>query len=272
MEKKLHVIQADRYVVVADLRDASFKLFQIAFSRDASIFVTFPYLKGCGATMGIVTMPGGEAVFEHFEVGETFAVSSHLVKYAHHPSGRAHFSLTGKARTTGVRQSVPLSRASGHLFTVRFQGLRAFDKVEVNEKSTSKRKVVPFQGQESGEIKIVGQIYGERELLRLLHGAAGNKSYWIPIGFPDGSRRIGVVLATPYIFEGDRRYLLVTGQPNPDKFLVGIDEGLSFMGGFDSADHVDDYSRDSSYLMMFAHRMNMDELGKIRPNIDIETA
>ena len=43
-----------------------------------------------------------------------------------------------------------------------------------------------------------------------------------------------------------------------------------FIGGFDSADHVDDYSRDSECLMMFAHRMNIAEAELVRPIIDIK--
>jgi len=267
----LNVLKGDRFVFVGELPGSSFKLFQIAFaSSDGSLFVTFPYLKGCGVRMGEVTLPAGLREIKHFNVGESFATSSQLVKYAHHPSGQAHFSLDGRVRTTGIRQSVPLSAVSGHLFTVRFQGLRAFTKVEANEKSTIKRQLVPFLGSEEGEIKIVCQLFSESELKRQLHTNASNDSFWIPVELPDGKRVPGVPLATPFIAGGERRHLFVYADTRPAKWLAGAQEAISFLGGFDSCEHVDDYTKPTSCLMLFAHRMpEVEQLRREGKTVDL---
>jgi hypothetical protein len=54
-------------------------------------------------------------------------VTSHLVKYSHHPDGRAHFSQDGKILTAIKRQSIALDRQNGHMFTLYIQGLHALD-------------------------------------------------------------------------------------------------------------------------------------------------
>lgn len=105
----INVVSAERYVVVAETDCGHRKIFQILFSKkDGSLFVTFPYLKGCSARVGTLVMPKGVGYHEQFHVGKDFPVSAHLVKYSHHPSGQAHFSLTGKVRTTIKKDSMRL--------------------------------------------------------------------------------------------------------------------------------------------------------------------
>lgn len=53
-----------------------------------------------------------------------------MVKFAHHVSGAAHFSLDGKMNTVVRRAAVPLDQVNGRLFSVMFQGLQSFEKVD----------------------------------------------------------------------------------------------------------------------------------------------
>jgi hypothetical protein len=271
----LHVLRADCYVIASDVPGSeqpatAHKLFQFTFSRDGSIYVTFPYLSGCGAVMGEVTMPPGEWYFETFNVGETFSVSSHAVKYAHHPSGRAHFSLSGKVLTTGTRQSVPLSATSGHLCTVRLQGLRAFTPVEANERPSHKRRVIRFDAAESDSVSFVAHVYGERDLLSLIRLRADAKRYWIAVELADGTRLQGIVLATPYLYEGERRYILLGCNTDDGPALKNVGSAaIAFMGGFDPPKRINEISAPTSLLMMFIHPMNVAVVSQTLPNIDL---
>lgn len=53
-------------------------------------------------------------------------VTSHLVKYAHHPDGEAHFSQTGKVLTQVRRRAMPLDGIEGHCFHDSGTGARGF--------------------------------------------------------------------------------------------------------------------------------------------------
>lgn len=48
-------------------------------------------------------------------------VTSHKVKYSHHPDGRTHFSQDGKIFTKVIKSSASFDEVDGHLFTVQFQ-------------------------------------------------------------------------------------------------------------------------------------------------------
>jgi hypothetical protein len=96
------------------------------------------------------------------------ALASHLVKYSHHPDGRAHFSQDDKVRTVIRRQSVPLYEQQGHIFTVLIQGLRAFEAAAASKenKISAKPATVTFQIADRfpKAIRIIGRWYWIEDL------------------------------------------------------------------------------------------------------------
>lgn len=267
----LNVFGAERYVVAALVNGSARKLFQIAFSKkDGSLFVTFPYLKGCGGRLGVVTIPKGSSYFDTFTVGQNFPATSHLPKYSHHPSGQAHFSLSGKVRTAAIKQAVPLSQAGGHIFTARFQGFSHFNELERNRTSTKQRGIIPFSFEDEKNvqsIKFVCHIQSEDQLTK--RGGYNNTAIWMKVQLPDGRMFLGIALATPFYFEGVRRYLILYAECT-DYFITNVEKGISFMGGFDPEDVVFDHSRDTTCLMMFIHELtNMNQLAATFGSIDL---
>jgi hypothetical protein len=88
-------------------------------------------------------------------------VTSHRVKYSHHPDGRAHFSQDGKIFAAIKRQSISLDTQNGHMFTLYIQGLHALDVAKTAkdaERISANRSVINFQIEPAAEaIKFVGR-------------------------------------------------------------------------------------------------------------------
>jgi hypothetical protein len=102
---------------------------QVTFSkRDDSLFVGFPYFAHSSGILSPVTIEKWQHTNVKISLGHVGLgkCTSHLVKYAHHPNGKAHFSQTGKILTRIRRQSVPLKSVRGHIFTAYAQGLHDF--------------------------------------------------------------------------------------------------------------------------------------------------
>ena len=120
---------SDRIVITLKADGHRHKIFQILFRKDGSLFVNFPYFSKTQGVLAEVTVNGAPGSSCEVNLADTGRVASHLVKYSHHPDGRAHFSQDGKIKTEIKRQSVPLRDQQGHIFTLLFQGLRAFTSV-----------------------------------------------------------------------------------------------------------------------------------------------
>lgn len=84
------------------------KIIQVLFSKDGSLYVTFPYFKHAEGLLAVVTVTRPPGTTSEINLADTGKVASHLVKYSHHPDGRAHFSQDGKVRTEIRRQAVAL--------------------------------------------------------------------------------------------------------------------------------------------------------------------
>src|SRR5262249_32456027 len=139
--------RSERIVLTVQRGQSPTKGVQSMFGRGGSLFVNFPYFRPRTGILAAATSPGnGQRTSEvNFQVGEKIA--SHLVKYAHHPDGRAHFSQDGKVRTAIKRQSIALERQQGHIFSALFQGLDAFDAANDAKDSgvSAKRTVLTFE-------------------------------------------------------------------------------------------------------------------------------
>jgi hypothetical protein len=144
--KTIRRFQSRRFVFGVRTSDTLFKVFQVIFSKsDGSLLVNIPY---SSITHGILSkgrLPRGD-VESQVHLEERGKVTSKLVKYSHHPDGKAHFSQDGKVRTEISRQSLPLAQAKGHLFTLHAQGLLQFAKepTSTNANPSPSRTLLTF--------------------------------------------------------------------------------------------------------------------------------
>lgn len=199
--------------------------------------------------MGEVRLDAAVTYPSSLTVGDDFSVSTHYVKYSHHPSGMAQFSLTGKVKSVVRRTSVPLSEVEGHLFTLKVQGLNQFDLVKPEERLRNhKRGLVEFgfDCDESQSLDFFGYYYSERQLAsRAVYGA---DTPWTRVTTPDGRSLMGIALATNYFHDGERRYLMLAGERVP-QICKDQEVFLSFMGGFDPSEVAFDHNRSTGFLM-----------------------
>jgi hypothetical protein len=103
-------------------------------NRDGSILPMFPSFAHNEGLVGELSMKAG-ARAASYGLANHGKVTGHLVKYSHHPDGRAHFSQDGRVRTEIKRQSVPLDRQHSHMFTIQVEGLKSFAPPRVNDKT-----------------------------------------------------------------------------------------------------------------------------------------
>jgi hypothetical protein len=255
-------------VVTIKRRDHRYKLLQVGFLKDGSVFVTFPYFKHRTGLLSVTTTPATgrpEAVVNLEHGGK---VTSHLIKYSHHPTGLALFSQTGKVRSEVRRQSVRLDEQEGHLFTVMINGIEAFRPARGAKDSASgpDRTAITFElpanADPSGTLKIVGRWY---DVSRLRFAgpvvSAGPKVQTVD---PDGQIRSAAALANPA--EGTRHVLLLTCEVMP---RVGTDpEMLMFIGGFDPREVMDDTRREAGFLAFVYPAANPGELKQKLGTVD----
>jgi hypothetical protein len=71
-------------------------------------------------------------------------VSTHQVKFTHHPTGEVLFSKTGRVRSEIRRQSFPLSGPIGHLFQLHAYWLSGFELLS-EERLKRKKLYLPFR-------------------------------------------------------------------------------------------------------------------------------
>ncbi len=101
------------------------RVLKLLFGRDGSIYVTFPGLTISEGIAAPVTVPPGE---QFLNINMTAKQTGHVVKYSHHASGEALFSLTRKVRTEAElrRNIAPLTTFTGTLFVMQIQDMSAF--------------------------------------------------------------------------------------------------------------------------------------------------
>jgi hypothetical protein len=156
--------RAERIVCAVTVGGGCYKVAQIVFQkRDGSVFVTFPYYEHSN---GLVSYAKLAAHSSQLDLKPGGKVTSHLVKYAHHPDGEAPFSQCGKVLTQVRKTAVRLDEAGGHLFTVHIVGwseFKATSELEMARGPTARRTLLNFDfGTETPRgIKIVGRLYTE---------------------------------------------------------------------------------------------------------------
>jgi hypothetical protein len=243
----LKAFRSERIIVTIKVGTTKRKVLQIIFSRDNSLYVNFPYFRHRVGLLATATMPANRRgpIDINLEIGGK--VASHLVKYSHHPDGRAHFSQDGKVRTEIRRQSLALDQHEGHMFTVMLHGLNAFASADpINAEPNPKRTTITFDvpgDPEPTAFKLVGRWH-DSSTFQWSGTLPSTVGPIVPIAQPNGKQQNSFAIANPH--EGERRVLLLTCEPIPP---LGPDpEMLLFLGGFDSKEIVNDRTKDSGFL------------------------
>lgn len=265
--------RAERYVIAVEIGPKRHKLMQIMFAKkDGSLFINFPYFKHSEGLTSLVAIPPNINYPTDAELNPGGKATSHLVKYAHHTDGRAHFSQDGRVRSTVRKQSIPLSELTGHFFTVQLQGLSEFEPADPRDDNapvTMKRKIVNFKfhDMEPEALKIVGRWYSRSQIAEMVKNPANSPI--IDCMIEGGKRWPGVLLANPFPLNGKEYVLLLMCEPIPLMDSVRP-ASITFVGGFDPPEIVNDIGRETTFLAFTYPVTNLEELAKELGSIDFD--
>jgi hypothetical protein len=244
--KTVAAFRSERVVCVARSGQLRAKAFQIGFEKDGSFFIHFPYFKHRTGILSSSEIPATGKRQSDVNLENGGKVTSHLVKYSHHPDGCAHFSQDGKIFTAIRRQSIPLDVQNGHMFSLYIQGLHALEAATAAkdvERILVKRSVVDFEIQPTAEaVKFVGRwldIYKLR--VSEPNATVGPRHTLVD---PDGALTIATLVAST---QPDVKHVLAVTcvgvprlGPEPEIFV--------FNGGFDAPEVMTDQTKKAGFL------------------------
>ena len=243
--KNVSAIRADTVVCVIKAENLRAKVFQVLFRRDGSLFVSFPYFRHRVGILSSSAIAGDGECQSQISLGHGGKVTSHRVKYSHHPSGEAHFSQDGKIRTEIRRQSSRLDTLNGHMFSLLVQGLGSLETAHPTKdtRTSPKRTLIDFHIDPKSEaIRFVGRWYDVNSLR--VSTPESSVGPTIPIVDSGGNRTEGILLASPH---PKLRHVLVVSclsmpslGPDPEIFL--------FYGGFDHGETMTDAHKEAGFL------------------------
>ncbi len=244
--QRLQVIQADTYVIAVQCDGIARKLFQIIAARDGGLYVAFPYSPFDQGRVGIIEVKANAV---ETIIGEGFPLTSHHVKYSHHPTGRVQFSQTGRVKSVIGRSGIPFGQVSGHIFSVTFQGISRYPAGDKKGFAKYKRTLVPFEGTPLAKAyKFVAYIHSANELATRVKGLGD--ALWLTCVTPSGRLNTGITLATKFRDHCGLRFILLQMETTA-AIRADIGEFLMFIGGFDPPSISMDPVKDTQALMFF---------------------
>ena len=263
--------RSERYIVAVETASSRCKMFQVMFQKkDGSLFVNFPYFKHGEGIVSLVTWTPENPPPANLSLEPGGKITSHRVKYSHHPNGRAHFSQDGRVLTAIKKQAVPINEIQGHVFTIQLQGLGCFEPLEPAAETplaTTKHITLkfPFSSEEPEAIKFVGFWYPQDAILnRLTSGIVGPM---MTLNTRNGKSYRAFICSAPHGHAGEERILALAyeGIPRLDK---GGEAALTFIGGFDRPEIVNDLTKTTTFLALWYPVTNADELTTRLGSID----
>lgn len=258
----LEPLRHQEFNIVARSPSKEHRILKVLFHRDGSVFVMFPSFKENEGLVGKIRFAAG-AKSATFSLAKHGKITSHLVKYSHHPDGRAHFSQDGLVKTEIKKQSVSLDREQLHMFTVYAEGLGGFDAPRVTDNTP--KLVFPIYGGPPG-VKMIASWCELRNMggTDPIHPGSGE----IVIRFPDGQTKAGWLVGPPIGNPSDRFALLVTPE-EISSLSTDVGPCLSFLGGFDSRQIALDHSKETSFLIMKYPCTSPEDLRQSIQSIDL---
>lgn len=266
--------QGLRFVFTIQMDKECYKMFQIVFGqKDGAVYVNLPYFQETSGIVAAATLPPFVRS-ANLELANYGKVTSHLIKYAHHPDGEAHFSQDGKVLTKVRNKTKPLAEVDGHLFSIRAQGLSHFEKAITKNEQPPKlnRTVLNFDMTEtkSDSFAFIANWYETRNVLARIPLSHRGGEFG-PSGFaetPTGQRMPFFLIGTPQRSPFEKYSLVVSCCVIPplDKNREAI---LSFMGGFDPKFKYEDWTQRYSFLTALYPCSNADDLKVKIGSIDL---
>ncbi len=244
--KTVAAVRSQRVVCVAKVSELRAKAFQIGFDKDGSLFIHFPYFQHRIGILSSSEIPATGERKADVNIEHGGKVTSHRVKYSHHPDGRAHFSQDGKIFTAIKRQSISLDTQNGHMFTLYIQGLHALDVAKTAKDAEGisvNRSVINFQIEPTPEaIKFVGRWLDINKLrVSEPNVTVGPRLTMVD---PDGVKTDAILVASPYA--NAKHVLAITCVAIP---RLGPDrEIFLFHGGFDAPETMTDPTKEAGFL------------------------
>lgn len=272
----MNPFRSEKYVITVQVGQDRYKVLQIIFGqKDGSLFVNFPYYQHTEGLVSVATLAGGKGSSQKIKLVPGGKVTSHLVKYSHHPDGTALFSQDGRVLSSVRKKSIPLNEEDGHIFTTQFQYLKAFrmaDKVKDKNKYDPKRSIINFSfgDKEPEAIKIVGRWYTLKELLGRITVNDGKTRIFgpkVPCQTHAGKKYWGFLLSPKARNPMDKYTLLLTCEAIPKLDKLG-QTCLTFIGGFDPPYIINNLEVDTTMLALSYPASNYEELKKSVGSID----
>jgi hypothetical protein len=258
--KNVDAIRSDRIVAVINTGKLRVKAFQVIFPEDGSLFINFPYFRHRTGLLCASALPADGKRQTDVSLERGGKVASHLVKYSHHPDGRAHFSQTGKIITAVKRQSIPLDTQNGHIFTLHIQGLAALDPADAAKGATTstKRAVIEFTMEPPESVKFVGRWLDVNKMR--FSNPTSTIGPVVTMQDADGIRSESIFVANPR--PNTRHVLAVTCIPFYK--LSPESEMFMFYGGFNAPETMTDPTKEGGFL---AFIYPLSEADKIRERL-----
>lgn len=240
----VEAIRSDHIVCVIKAADLRVKAFQVIFREDGSLFINFPYFRHRTGLLSSSAIPANGKRQSDVNLEQGGKVTSHLVKYSHHPDGRAHFSQTGKIITAVKRQSIALATQNGHIFSLLIQGLdalKAADPVKDSCDST-KRALIEFAMEPPGAVKFVGRWLDVNKMR--FNNPTPTIGPVVNMLDPDGTRTDSIFVASAH---ADTRHVLaISCVPIPK--VSSEPEMFVFYGGFDAPEIMMEPTKEAGFL------------------------
>jgi hypothetical protein len=240
----LDAIRSDRVVCVVKAAARRVKAFQVIFAVDGSLFINFPYFQHRTGLLSSSVIPADGRRQTNVNLEEGGKVTSHLVKYSHHPDGRAHFSQTGKIITAVKRQSIALNSQHGHIFSLLIQGLdglKAVDSVR-DARNSAHRSIVEFTMDAPEAVKFVGRWLDVKKMR--FSNPTPTIGPVVRMLDPDGIPTNSIFVASPHT--NATHVLAISCVPVPK--LGAEPEMFMFYGGFDPREKMNDARKDAGFL------------------------
>lgn len=276
MDSKLSVIRSRKINVLVKKDNQYYKIIKIVFNKsDGSIFVNLPNYKKADGIVAKATMEGNAPLPMDINLQNWGKVTTSLVKFSYRPDGEVHFSQDGKVKTEIRKKSLPLAGELNHFFTLQSQGFDNFERLPNKPNDKSNERYIDFDvGEEDLKgIKIVGR-WQKLDELNFTPPSPGKNINPSVIRWrnQDGSLKLewSFVLGQPQSYTYPNHVLLLSFIPL-FHYLEPANQkksSLSFMGGFDPPDIVNDLSIDTSFLTFIYPIENIDLLKNKIGSID----
>jgi hypothetical protein len=225
---RFRLFAASDATIVLATRAGVFQVCQLGFSKDGSFRCAWPYLPIKQGIVAEVSFPATKGPMT-FSLNERGKFTSQLVKFSHHRSGIAQFSLTGKVRNDVRRESFPLTGPIGRLFELHCFFPSAFKPLTrlkpnrlylpfVGDLPTDSAFMIRGEWRRKGE----GPVLGNGDVgpvSRFLHRRTGEEgtmiNYGPPLDNPNKTHVVNVIGHSGSIPAG------------------ASEAGIVFLGGFD---------------------------------------